>query len=98
MTKELFDKICNEAVYYVRFYAPIDTGNLRNNAVQFEYIGNDTCKIYVDEDIAPYMPYTNEPWLDPRWNGKKNPNEHWWQDTARDVSDILATELGGRVE
>jgi hypothetical protein len=25
------------------------------------------------------MPYTNEPWVSPKWNGKPNPNEAWWQ-------------------
>ena len=25
------------------------------------------------------MPYTNEPWVADRWNGKKNKNEGWFE-------------------
>ena len=98
MTVEKFEGVCNVAFDAVRRYTPIDTGNLRYNATNMEYVGNNKCNIYVDESIAPYMPYTNEPWKDKRWKGKKNPNEHWWQDTAKDVAQIIADELGGKVK
>lgn len=70
---------------------PIKTGNLRYNAVQVESLNYGVWRIFVNEDIAPYMPYTNEPWTSPRWNGAKNPNEGWWQ---RETERIL-TELSG---
>lgn len=95
MEQDEFDKICDLAVEKVRFYTPIATGNLRYNAVQFAHYSPTVFKIGVDESIAPYMPYTNEPWVSPKWRGKKNPNEHWFQDTARDVAQIIAETVGG---
>lgn len=35
------------------------------------------------------MPYTNEPWISPKWHGKKNPNEGWFDRTA----DYIASEF-----
>ena len=81
MTERRFRQICARAVKQLRKHAPKDTGNLAYNAIKYEFIGN-TCKIYVDEAIAPYMPYTNEPWVSPRWHGKKNPNEKWFDDAV----------------
>lgn len=58
---------------------PIDTGNLRYNAVQSRFSGQKSCEIYVNTDIAPYMPYTNEQWTSPKWHGKTNPNQGWFK-------------------
>ena len=79
------------------------TGNLMTHGVQFEDKGNGVWEIWVDgepPDIgqAPYMPYTTEPWISPRWHGKKNPNEGWWDRVAKEVIDLIATRLGGNVE
>lgn len=98
MTKSEFDKICMEAVRQVRKRAPYDTGNLSNNGVRYEWTDKETFVIYVDENIAPYMPYTNEPWLSPRWNGKKNPNEQWWQDATKIVAEYLTKRLKGKIK
>ena len=73
------------------------TGNLAFNAFQYE-ITKDEIVIYVNEDIAPYMPYTNEPWLSPYWNGKKNPNEGWWQRFVDEFAHRLAVKLNGSIE
>lgn len=35
-------------------------------------------EITVGGEAVNYMPYTNEPWISPRWNGKRNPNQNWW--------------------
>lgn len=95
MTDADFRKLCNEIVDELRRQAPRRTGNLADNAIRFEFVGN-TCNIYVDEEIAPYMPYTNEKWLSPKWNGKQNPNEAWWQDTIENkiVKGIAAKVRG----
>ena len=47
------------------------------------------------DGIAPYMPYTNETWLSPRWNGKQNPNEGWWNDSIEFIVQYIGKRLGG---
>ncbi len=74
---------------------PIRTGNLKHNAVKLEDKGNGVWEITIDQSIAPYMPYTNEPWVSPKWNGKKNPNEHWFDDAAGLIALLIAQELNG---
>lgn len=96
MTKEQFDYICQKAVEYVKELCPVDTGNLKYNAIQFYYIDETTFRIEVNEDIAPYMPYTNEPWTASRWNGAKNPNEGWWELATRFVAEMIVDELYGQ--
>lgn len=97
MTKARFEEICLYAVELLRSFAPIDTGNLRYTAIRYEWINETTFEIYVDESIAPYMPFTNEEWLAKRWHGKKNPNEGWWQSACEFIMDLLAEELKGEI-
>lgn len=80
MKAEEFAILCNNVAERIRLVAPIDTGNLRHDAVRYEFIDENTCRFYVDEKIAPYMIYTNENWnmFRPPLHGKKNPNEGWW--------------------
>lgn len=81
----------------LRELAPKDTGNLAYNSIRLVRVDKDTFKIYVDEAIAPYMPYTNEPWVSPRWNGKKNPNEKWFDKAAKIVAQEIADAIGGEI-
>lgn len=81
----------------IKMESPIDTGNLRNNAVTLSNMGNGIYRIYIDETIAPYMVYTNEPWTSEFWAGKQNPNEGWWNRAAEKAIYKLAFELGGKV-
>lgn len=97
ITKERFNEICLYAVDRLRYFAPIDTGNLKYNAIRYEWINETTFKIYVDESIAPYMPYTNEKWIAARWNGKKNPNEGWFDSACEFIIDLLTQELHGEL-
>lgn len=83
MTEERFEMLCNECLLAVRNVSPIKTGNLRFNATMRRMTDGKTCVIYVDEDIAPYMPFTTEPWISKRWNNNKNPNEGWWQEKTK---------------
>ncbi len=94
MTQQEFDSICVRVVDIVRKNAPIDTGNLRYDAIKFEFKSDDEFIIYVDEDIAPYMPFTNEKWEDKRWKGAKNPNEGWWDNLAKEIAYFIAVETG----
>lgn len=80
--------------------SPIKTGNLRFNATKSEnavYFGVKVYKIYIEDEIAPYVYYTNEPWISPRWHGKKNPNEGWIDRGVMEVCQVIANELGGKV-
>lgn len=104
MTKERFTQVCMNAVASLKALAPYDTGNLSINAIKYEWIDEDTFMIYVDGDpeeptsIAPYMPYTNEPWLSDKWNGKKNPNEGWWERAVEHVANLIVREVNGELE
>ena len=73
------------------------TGNMAFNALRYREEGGQFV-IYIDESIAPYVPYTNEPWLSPRWNGKKNPNEGWWRRFCDEFARRFAAELKGEVK
>lgn len=76
-------------------------GNLRYNATDMMRINESTWEIYVSGDgehgIAPYAPFTNEPWLSPRWGGKQNPNEGWFGRFVEFVANDIAKTLGGVV-
>ncbi len=74
--------------------APYDTGNLRNDATRIVWENQNTVRIYVDDSIAPYMPYTNEPWVSPVWNGRKNPNQYWFDRAAQAVKNYISQETG----
>ena len=48
--------------------------------------------------IAPYMPFTNEPWISPKWNGRRNPNQGWWQKACAIAMTNLQMRLNGTLE
>lgn len=98
LTRAKFKRACESACKKLRELAPNRTGNLAYNAITIEFPSPDECLIYVDESIAPYMPYTNEAWLSPKWNGKKNPNEGWFQKAAQIIFEELASKLGGELK
>lgn len=87
--------IMEGALNIVKKHAPIKTGNLKYNAIRLENKGDGVWEIVVSLDIAPYMPYTNEPWISPYWRGKQNPNEKWFQRAAEEVAIYIAQNLGG---
>lgn len=67
------------------------------NALRYRIIGN-VVDIYIDESVAPYAVYTNEPWTAKRWKGKPNPNEGWWGRFCEEFSRRLARKLRGKLE
>ena len=107
--KRLFDRVFLSAVDELRKKAPKDTGNLAYNAIKYKWNSPTQFEIYIDvgdtdafvkgeplvKGRAPYTPFTNEVWISPRWNGKKNPNENWWNDAIQDIIIFLAKNLGG---
>lgn len=87
------DYIPNPATRY-----KTSTGKLAFEAFIDNEVAGDEMFVYIDEKKAPYMPYTNEPWIDKRWNGKKNPNEGWWQRFVAEFVRRLAAELKGELK
>lgn len=94
MTDKQFAKLCNSVLRKLKPTTPIDTGNLRYNAfkISFEQ-GGKACRFWIDEDIAPYMVYTNESWVSDFWHGRKNPNEGWWQKTISYAQRLIEQAL-----
>lgn len=97
MTDADFNAVCELAFETLRDLAPYDTGNLSRNAIKLEFTDAKHARIYVSEEIAPYMPYTNEPWLAERLNGKKNPNEGWFDAAAELIAELVADLAGGSI-
>lgn len=82
----------------IRNRSPIDTGNLRFNAIRYaEHAA--TAAIFVDEKVAPYMKYTNEHWskFRPPLYGKLNPNYMWWNKSVDLAIQAMAIILNGEV-
>lgn len=97
MTKEHIIQACIETVEEMRReFVPYDTGNMANNALQYE-VTADGIKIGVKGAVAPYAPYTEYPWVSPRWHGKKNPNEGWWERFREEFARRVAIRLGGDI-
>lgn len=90
--------IVRSALQVIYNDAPHRTNNLRRNALKMEMVAPHHWRIYVDQNIAPYMPYTNEPWISPRWNGKENPNEKWWERRTEEALRHVAALLQGEIK
>ena len=73
------------------------TGNMAFNALRYRIEGNEFIA-YIDESIAPYVWFTQLPWTAARWNGKKNPNEGWFEIFQDEFTHRLARKLGGKLE
>lgn len=111
INKAYFERVFLKAVQELRKQAPKDTGNLAYNSIKYRWISNNTFEIYVDvgdtkafvenreliEGQAPYMPFTNEKWISPKWNGKQNPNENWWNNAIEFVMNYIARQLKGQI-
>lgn len=67
------------------------TGNLLST-FKIEGINDNVCRCSIGGKQADYMPYTNEKWISPRWHGKKNPNESWWDLCVSNTLRILGVD------
>lgn len=95
MTAEQFNEIVTKILIDLRLITPYKTGNLCHNGVSIEYVNPDEIRVYVNLDVAFYMVYVNEPWLSPKWHGKKNPNEGWWNKFAEGKIPEIIQAHGG---
>ena len=106
MTEKEFYALCYKLVDIAKTSSPIRTGNLRYNAIRIVFVSSNECHIYVDGEIengekkgiAPYMVFTNEPWISPKWKGKKNPNEGWWDKLAEEIANFISKETGAKTK
>lgn len=73
------------------FTSPVKSGDLKKSFRDIQK--SNGVEIYTD---IYYMPYTNEVWLSPRWNGKDNPNYQWFERQQEYLTKYMATHLGGR--
>lgn len=111
MTSSEFAALVNECEAILRSRAPVDTGNLKYNAIKLEMFNDKTARLYVDEKVAPYMKYTNEPWekkLIRMGNFKpggtvvrlrtwRNPNELWFDRAVQEIAEHIAKKLKGEL-
>ena len=97
------ESIMNAALELMRDIAPKDTENLADNGLLLKDLGDGKWRIYVDNSIAPYMPYTNEQWVDEKWRNKKtgemhkNPNEGWWHVACQEAIRLIGNRLKGTI-
>lgn len=98
MSNERLFAACIEVIEELRqaVFIPWDTGNMATNALRYRIEGN-VFHIFMDEKIAPYVVYTNEPWTSARRHGKTNPNEGWWNVFAEIFARRLALKLQGEL-
>ena len=99
------DTVPNKNTRYVKYYLNHyghwqkgSTGNMAFNALQSRYIKRDNgfwAEIYIEDNIAPYVVYTNERWVSSKWKGHKNPNEGWVQKGANRVALYITKTLNG---
>lgn len=92
MSKNEWELLFIEAINALReqTFVPYDTGNLKFNSIKGIWINDSTFRIYIDESVAPYMKFTQEP-----WSRGKNPNEGWFDKAVRFIANYLTQRLGG---
>ena len=100
--KEFQSLVPNPKTRYVKRYINAygnwqrgSTGNMAFNASKLEFVSADEARIYVDDKIAPYVPYTNEPWIAAKWKGHKNPNEGWFNRAAKAIAKSIRAQVRG---
>lgn len=90
--REKFEILFKQAINELRkqSWVPYDTGNLKLNAIKGIWLNDNTFRIYVDENVADYMKYTNE-----KWTKGTNPNEGWWQKAVNFIAVYISNRLRG---
>lgn len=90
------ESIGRKVLHIIKSYAPVDRGNLRNNAIKGETTGTQEYTLSIDTRVAPYAQYTIRPWSEtspliwrsekhPEWNGKHHSflyNHKGWDPTT----------------
>jgi hypothetical protein len=67
------------------------TGALRNS------IRIEGSSVVIGGGIVNYAVYTNEPWISPRWRGRRNPNEGWVDAVVNQAIAMFAQRYGYKV-
>lgn len=96
MTKNQWEKVFVEVIQELRqqTFVPYDTGNLKYNAIKGIWVSKDTFRIYIDEDVAPYVFFTNEPWVK---RAGQNPNEGWVDKMVGHIAQRISQKLKGKL-
>jgi hypothetical protein len=76
----------------LNFGVPVRSGDLKRS-FKLNQLTNGSIEIKTNIE---YMPYTNEPWISPKWKGAVNPNEKWFDETAEFMAKAIARHTGGR--
>ena len=84
------DLLTQQALIIVQSTSPYRSGDLSRSFKT--RIVDEGIEIYTDID---YMPYTEEKWISPQWNGRANPNENWFKETVEYIARYIAIGLGG---
>lgn len=102
MKRSEWERLFRDAINELRNqgFVPYDTGNLKLNAIKGKWINKTTYRIWVDEEVADYMKYTNENWtqFSPPLQGKQNPHENWWKEACNFVAHFISDKTGGKVK
>lgn len=95
MGKAEFEALFVEAINSLRqqVFVPYDTGNLKINAIKGMWVNDNLYRIYIDENIAPYVYFTQE-----RWEQGNNPNEGWIEKAVDYIAMFISRKLGGSIQ
>lgn len=72
--------------------APIRSGHLMRH-IQV-WMDQDGIVIAIDPEEVPYAFDTTRVWPGTRANGRKNPNEGWWDQAAQVVANMVIATFG----
>lgn len=97
MTRNEWELLFIDAINSLRqqTFVPYDTGNLKFNAIKGMWISENQYRIYVDESVAPYVFFTNEPWINRPSN---NPNQGWIDKAFNYLANYIAQRTGGNIQ
>ena len=84
------DLLVAQALIIVQTMSPYRKGDL-SRSFKSRIVDNGI-EIYTTMD---YMPYTEEEWISPKWKGRANPNEGWFEETVEYIARYVALGLGG---
>ena len=88
--------VATMAYNHLKNVCPVDTGNMKYNAIRFTRLSENKIEVSIEASIAPYVVYTHEQWLSPKWGPHTNPNEKWIDDAADAIAAKISASLGGR--
>lgn len=93
---EIENKI-KTAVGVARILIPKDTGNMRYNSLKLRKVDDMTYEVYMDLNVALYVPYVNEH-LDGHHTAKQLANEEFWERVVQGIFNQLKSTLAGEEE